>query len=753
MVNKIIKIKKRDGRIVPFNKSKITNAIYKAVRVVGRKNGKLSRRLCDQAVAVLNERFTEKDIPMVEEIQDIVEEVLIKAGESQTAKAYILYRQKRKEIREAKYFLLAQDIKTTLSENALKVLEARYLRKDANGKVQETPQKMFQRVASNIAAAEKIYNPKISDDALFMIEEKFYRMMASLEFLPNSPTLMNAGGALQQLSACFVLPVEDDMASIFEAVKNTALIHQTGGGTGFNFSRLRPKGSPVKSTQGIASGPISFMTVFDAATNVVKQGGKRRGANMGILRIDHPDILDFIVCKDKEGMLPNFNISVAVSDKFMEALENNGKYDLINPKNNQSVGKLDATEVFDLITKHAWNNGEPGIIFIDNINRDNPTPKFGPIESTNPCAEQPLLPFESCNLGSINLTKVIIKKANSRKINWNKLKRIIHDAVHFLDNVIDMNHYPLPAIEIMTKGNRKIGLGLMGFADMLIKLSIPYDSDRALRIAEEIMGFIQKEAKEASAAIAVKRGLFPNFRDSVYDVSGTMNTVKVRNATVTTIAPTGTIAVIAGCSSGIEPHFALAYTRISYIAQNDNNGADKGVELVEVNPLFEEIAKKRGFYDSNLMKEVAEKGSVQDIKGIPVDVKRIFVTSLDIAPEWHIKIQAAFQKYVDNAVSKTINFPFSAAVEDVKKSYLLAYKSGCKGVTIYRNESRKQQVLNIGKKYKEGENKNPEKPDSKKPVNEASQEIIPEKIIDPELKNPEPYMPDLPPGSCPTCTI
>ena len=753
MTNKIIKIKKRDGRIVPFNKSKITNAIYKAVRAVGQENGKLSRQLSDRAVSVLNEHFTEKNIPMVEEIQDIVEEVLIKEGESQTAKAYILYRQKRKEIREAKYFLLAQDIKTTLSKNALKVLEARYLRKDASGKIQETPQKMFQRVASNIAAAEKIYNPKISDDELFKIEEKFYRMMASLEFLPNSPTLMNAGGALQQLSACFVLPVEDDMASIFEAVKNTALIHQTGGGTGFNFSRLRPRGDPVKSTQGIASGPISFMTVFDAATNVVKQGGKRRGANMGILRIDHPDILEFITCKDKEGMLPNFNISVAVSDKFMEALKNNGKYDLINPKNGQAVRQLDAGEVFDLITKHAWNNGEPGIVFIDNINRDNPTPKLGLIESTNPCAEQPLLPFESCNLGSINLTKVIIKRANSRKINWNKLKRIVHDAVHFLDNVIDMNHYPLPAIETITRGNRKIGLGIMGFADMLIRLNVPYDSHRALRVAEEVMQFIQNESKEASAVIAAKRGVFSNFRDSIYNFPNIADAVKVRNATVTTIAPTGTIAVIAGCSSGIEPHFALAYTRISYIAQSDNNGTDKGVELVEVNPLFEEIAKKREFYSQNMMMEVAEKGSAQDIKGIPADVKRIFVTSLDIAPEWHIKIQAAFQKFVDNAVSKTINFPFSATVEDVKKSYLLAYKLGCKGVTIYRNESRKQQILNIGKKYKEGENKNQEKLDSKKPINEARQEIIPERAIDPELKNPEPYMPDLPPGSCPTCTI
>lgn len=746
MTNNIKKIKKRDGRVVDFNQHKIAIAIHKAVRVVGKENGKLSRILSDKVVEVLNKRFGGKDIPTVEEIQDIVEEVLIRAGKSQTAKAYILYRQKRKEIREAKYFLLTQDVKTTLSNNAIKVLEARYLRKDVNGKVQETPQQMFQRVASNIAAAEKIYNPEISDDELFRVEEKFYRMMASLEFLPNSPTLMNAGGVLQQLSACFVLPVEDDMRSIFEAVKNTALIHQTGGGTGFSFSRLRPKGDPVKSTQGIASGPISFMTVFDAATNVVKQGGKRRGANMGILRVDHPDILEFITCKEKEGILPNFNISVAITNDFMEALKNNAKYNLINPKNHQIAGKLDAREVFDLITKYAWNNGEPGVIFIDNINENNATPRLGPIESTNPCAEQPLLPFESCNLGSINLVKMLIRKNRKMEIDWNKLRTVARNAVHFLDNVIDMNKYPLPEIDAITRGNRKIGLGIMGFADMLIHLGIPYNSEKALDVAETIMKYIQKEAKNMSMEIAEKRGVFPNFASSIYSGKGGF---RIRNATVTTIAPTGTIAVIAGCSSGIEPHFALAYTRISYIAKNDGENGDEGVELVEVNPLFEKAAKERGFYNKKLMSEVAEKGSVSEIKEIPADIRKIFVTSLDIDPEWHIRAQAAFQKYVDNAVSKTINFPFSASIEDIEKAYLLAYKLRCMGVTIYRNESRKQQVLNIGKKYKNGGNEQSKIAEE----NDSVEEIIPESEINPELKNPEPYIPDLPPGACPTCNI
>lgn len=732
--NNIKKIKKRDGRIVDFDQQKITDAIYKAVRVIGEENGELSGRLSDRVVEILNERFI-GGIPQVEDIQDIVEETLIKEGQVKVAKAFILYRQKRREIREAKYWLLNHEIKTKLTPNAIRVLESRYLRKDDHGKIQETPQEMFQRVASNIAAAEKIYNPEISDDELFKIEEKFYRMMASLDFLPNSPTLMNAGLHLQQLSACFVLPVSDSMEGIFEAVKQGAIIHQSGGGTGYSFSRLRPQGDLVKSTKGIASGPISFMTVFDAATNTVKQGGKRRGANMGILRIDHPDILKFITAKEEEGILSNFNISVAVTDEFMEAVKNGKKYNLINPRNNQIVKELDAREVFDLIVQLAWRNGEPGVIFIDKMNEANPTPKLGKIESTNPCSELPLLPYESCNLGSINLSKMLKETRDGYEIDWEKYKQTIYDAMHFLDNVIDMNRYPLPEIEAMTKGNRKIGLGVMGFADTLIKLGIPYNSERGVRAGEKIMKFLYEESMKKSVELAQKRGVFPNFKDSVYDQP---NALKVRNATTTTIAPTGTISIIAGCSSGIEPLFAISYVRKHVLG---------GEELVEVNPLFEEIAKEEGFYSKELMEEIAEKGSVQDIKEIPEKIKKIFVTAMDIAPEWHVRMQAAFQEYNHNAVSKTINFPFSATIGDVEKSYTLAYDLNCKGITIYRSESRKQQVLNI--KGKEERSLIKEEKIEATTVGEK----IEEKEISPELRDPSPEIPDLPPGSCPTCIV
>lgn len=582
-----------------------------------------------------------------------------------------------------------------INENAVKVLERRYLAKNSDGELLETVEGLFRRVAKAVSLGEvenAVADNEIIKSKLAKLEEEYFQIMTNLEFLPNSPTLMNAGRPLGQLSACFVLPIEDSMEGIFDSIKNAALIHKSGGGTGFSFSRLRPKGSAVNSTGGVASGPISFMKVFNAATEAVKQGGTRRGANMGILRIDHPDILEFITAKKDNADITNFNISVGLTEEFMKAVEENKNFNLYDPHTKEAVNELNAKEVFDLIVEMAWKNGEPGIIFLDRLNRDNVTPEIGEIESTNPCGEQPLLPYEACNLGSINLS-ILVKEVDGKlEIDFDRLKGIVHKAVSFLDNVIEVNKYPLPQIDEMTRGTRKIGLGVMGWADLLCKLKIPYNSDAAINLAENVMEFINEEAKKASVKIAEEKGVFPYFEKSIFAKDGK----RLRNATVTTIAPTGTLSIIAGVSSGVEPIFAISYIR---------NVMDNS-ELVEVNPIFKEVAIKEGFYSDELMKKIAKNGTLHGIDEVPKHIQEIFVTSHDVAPIWHVRMQAAFQKHTDNAVSKTVNLCNSATQEDVKEVFLQAYKQNCKGVTIYRDGSRDLQVLNIGKvKGKEAEEK------------------------------------------------
>ena len=587
-----------------------------------------------------------------------------------------------------------------ISENAMKVLEKRYLGKDENGRVVEDVEAMFRRVARAVAEADRAYDDKADVEA---VSETFYDLMANLRFLPNSPTLMNAGRPLGQLSACFVLPVEDSMEAIFEAVKNAALIHKSGGGTGFSFSRLRQKGATVRSTGGVASGPVSFMRVFNVATEAVKQGGTRRGANMGILRVDHPDIMEFIRCKSDTSDINNFNISVGLTEKFMRAVEENQDYELIDPKSKAVVKTLSAREVFDEIVDAAWQTGEPGIVFLDRLNRDNVVPSVGEIESTNPCGEQPLLPYESCNLGSIDLVSMLKPDGEGYAFDFDLLEETVRKAVHFLDNVIDVNNYPLEKISAMTRSTRKIGLGVMGFADALLALGIPYDSAEGIAFAEQLMSFIEETGRAASRELAKTRGAFPLFAESTLK-----DDEPIRNATVTTIAPTGTLSIIASCSSGVEPVFAFVYVR---------NVMD-GTQMVEVNPMLMQKLHALGLDNEDLLKRIAAEGTIQHCLEIPEDVRRVFVCAHDITPEDHTRMQAAFQRHTDNAVSKTVNFPGSATQDDVRSVYLLAYQEGLKGVTIYRDGSRTGQVLNIG-------SVNNGKPDGQKPADGADETALP----------------------------
>jgi ribonucleoside-diphosphate reductase alpha chain len=666
----VTKIKKRNGNVVPFDQEKIYHAISKAAEAIGSYDREKTRPVVAKIMNYVEHQFSEKKIPTIEDMQDIVERVLIEEGHVKTVKAFIIYREEQNKLRQRKQELVGGFVGKQISLNALKILKEKYLLKNKHGRTIETPKDMFYRVAKAIALVDKDYEKKPDIEKT---EETFFDVMNKLDFLPNSPCLMNAGTEMQQVISCFALPIEDSIESIYDTMKIAAKIHKYGSGTGFNFSTLRPKDDYIVSTQGSSSGALSFLKLFDASTAIIKQGGKRRGANMAILKVSHPEILQFITAKEDTSVLTNFNISVAITDKFMDAVQKNKFYDIVNPRTRKTVRQLPAKEVFDLIARQAWKNGEPGVIFIDTIKKKNNTGEKP--QATSACAEVPLENNEACPLGSINLSNMVLDK----KIQWDKLKETIHVGVHFLDNMIDANQYVTKEIEDNTKQNRKIGIGIMGFADLLFQMEVAYNSKEAVDIAEKIMRFIKAESRKASIALAQKRGPFPGYESSKFAKKG----FKMRNATTTAVAPTGTISIIAGCSSGIEPAFAIAYMQVVF-----------GNELIlQVNRHFETRAREKEFYTDDLMKRIAEMGSLKWFKEIPNDVKKIFVVSREVEPKWHVKIQSAFQKYTDNAVSKSVNLPEDAHKEDVVRVFKTAYGLGCKGITVYRDNSREGQIL------------------------------------------------------------
>ncbi|MCL4338050.1 MAG: adenosylcobalamin-dependent ribonucleoside-diphosphate reductase [Candidatus Thermoplasmatota archaeon] len=778
--HKIKKIIKRDGTEVDFVVSKISRAIYKAMLSV--KTGSM-KEADEIAAKVVSEVEKETLTPTVEQVQDKVENVLMTTSKkgnryNEVARAYILYREKRRTIREEKARLgVTDDLK--LSINAIKTLEARYLLKDEDGKIVETPTQMFRRVASHVGVVELLYDfrtyqktgkaPKdgkvfgaISKTQMEVLErahdhlinekelkgtfeeflnfvyskpttatdtiEKYYDVMCNLEFVPNSPTLMNAGARLGQLSACFVLPVSDSIEDIFESLKYQAMIHKSGGGTGFSFSRLRERDDLVGSTKGVASGPVSFMKIFDVTTDIIKQGGKRRGANMGILRYDHPDIMDFILSKDAENtILSNFNISVGMDDEFFEKLDSDDYIELRSPRSGKIINRIKAKTMWDTIINKAWQTADPGLIFLDEMNRKNPVRHIADIEATNPCGEQPLMPYEPCNLGSINLSKFV----KNGEVDWNHLKEVVHLSTKFLDNVIDANKFPVDKIEKMARTTRKIGLGYMGFADLLMLLGISYNSGAGLEMAERVMSFLDEESHSESEILAVSRGVFPGWYGSTYEKEG----LKRRNSTTTTIAPTGTISIIANCSSSIEPLFALAFVRHVL----------NGQELMEINPIFEQVLKDRNLYSEDLMHEVARTGNLHEID-LPEDIKRLFVTAHEIDPEWHVLMQATFQRYCDSGVSKTINLPSDATPQDIAKAYLMAHELHCKGITVYRDRSKSEQVLYSGTQSRLKEKK--KAPEPKQPEAEKQTIELIKTVPDKYLKLDATFDPACPTGKC-----